>query len=560
MRFAWTLLLICLTTPLAMARTYYVDHKHPAADDSNPGTADRPWRSVTRSVRGVAPGDVVIIRPGVYTERSIVINRSGTPEQPITFMAEKPGTVVIQGMAKFRGYTHNEYPLLFGPPRRKPDDLERWEGAEWITLRGLDFRNSVGVAIGAGTGWRIEDCFVSHSNYDGIVPRGDNIVIERTVVQDCSNNGMAAAFVKNVTIRDCIIRRCNQYPDSPGGNSGACKFLYTNDMTVDGVISYDNFGSGWWMDFDNDNYVITNCTIFGNHAGVGLEHGREPMDQGWAAVGIWTEATAGKGIISNNVIYSNVAAGIGILDSANVIVEGNTIVDCGAGIEFRDLNRDGDVPEEQRKRRIENIIVRNNRIKDWRGDYAIMTSVGEFRRGDLPRDYNVVIENNRYDAPAGKKHISFKETEATTLAEAIEKMGVDQGSVIEPFAFLPDPIPTRTTGREVLKSHAPGRLTQVDSAEAERFGFDQALEGRSAGDVVELRVHGRTKFRSDDALECDIYDLARKRHIKLRLADPSQRRRLEQQVPDFAVLKPVPLKVRMTSVEPYKLEAVLADD
>src|SRR5690606_15661586 len=178
----------------------------------------------------------------------------------------------------------------------------------------------IGTAIGAGTGWRIEDCIIDRADYDGIAARGDNITILRTVIQDCGNNGMSGGFGKNITVKDTIIRRCNQFPDSPGGNSGACKFLVTQGMRVEGVITYDNYGSGWWMDWDTSDYGITRCTIFGNHAGVGLENGRDRVDQPWAAVGIWTEANTGNGWITDNVIYSNVSAGIGILDSRNVVV------------------------------------------------------------------------------------------------------------------------------------------------------------------------------------------------------------------------------------------------
>jgi hypothetical protein len=40
-------------------------------------------------------------------------------------------------------------------------------GAEYNMLRGLVFRDAPGTAIGAGTGWHIEDCVATASNLPG---------------------------------------------------------------------------------------------------------------------------------------------------------------------------------------------------------------------------------------------------------------------------------------------------------------------------------------------------------------------------------------------------------
>lgn len=55
--------------PAGSAATYYVNNKAPLASDNNPGTEDRPWRTVGKAARTVKPGDRVIVRPGLYPER-----------------------------------------------------------------------------------------------------------------------------------------------------------------------------------------------------------------------------------------------------------------------------------------------------------------------------------------------------------------------------------------------------------------------------------------------------------------------------------------------------------
>lgn len=72
----------------------------PAGDDAASGTLEQPFATLTRAQQAAAPGDTVIIRGGTYSlkesqiaqtkgifARSIVLDKSGTREQPITYCA-----------------------------------------------------------------------------------------------------------------------------------------------------------------------------------------------------------------------------------------------------------------------------------------------------------------------------------------------------------------------------------------------------------------------------------------------------------------------------------------
>jgi hypothetical protein len=56
----------------------------PAGRDDNPGSIDRPFRTVTRGVRDLAPGMTLFLRRGVYRESVELRNLAGTAEAPIT--------------------------------------------------------------------------------------------------------------------------------------------------------------------------------------------------------------------------------------------------------------------------------------------------------------------------------------------------------------------------------------------------------------------------------------------------------------------------------------------
>ncbi len=78
-------------------KTYWVDGAATNASDWNPGTADQPWKSITRGGGGdVKPGDTVLIRSGVYRETAF-LSVTGAPGRPITIAAAPGAQVVVKG-------------------------------------------------------------------------------------------------------------------------------------------------------------------------------------------------------------------------------------------------------------------------------------------------------------------------------------------------------------------------------------------------------------------------------------------------------------------------------
>jgi hypothetical protein len=89
----------------SLGRTYYVS---PAGSDANPGSSERPWRTVQHALDRLRPGERVLVHAGTYTE-DIVIDRAGTASAPIT-VAAYPGERVVLHAAATSGDT---YPVRF---------------------------------------------------------------------------------------------------------------------------------------------------------------------------------------------------------------------------------------------------------------------------------------------------------------------------------------------------------------------------------------------------------------------------------------------------------------
>lgn len=83
---------------LAAARTLHVAAN---GDDSAPGSATVPLRTIQRAADLAQPGDTVLVAPGIYRER-VAPPRGGTAGQPITFRSQTPHGAIVRGSDVWR--------------------------------------------------------------------------------------------------------------------------------------------------------------------------------------------------------------------------------------------------------------------------------------------------------------------------------------------------------------------------------------------------------------------------------------------------------------------------
>jgi parallel beta-helix repeat protein len=86
-----------------LAATYEVAQRHPHASDDGPGTSLQPWKSLGKAAAQVDPGDIVLVRGGIYREQ-VVVKSNGTAEKPIRFEAAPGEHVVVTGADRLTGW------------------------------------------------------------------------------------------------------------------------------------------------------------------------------------------------------------------------------------------------------------------------------------------------------------------------------------------------------------------------------------------------------------------------------------------------------------------------
>ena len=80
----------------ACSGDYFVDQKSPGATDTNCGSEEQPFKTITKACATAKAGDTVFIKAGTYRE-ALIPKNSGEKDKPITFQAYKDDFVMIKG-------------------------------------------------------------------------------------------------------------------------------------------------------------------------------------------------------------------------------------------------------------------------------------------------------------------------------------------------------------------------------------------------------------------------------------------------------------------------------
>ena len=113
-------------------KTYHVASGHAEASDENPGTADRPFKTISRAAEVLEPGEKVIVQQGIYRE-CVRPARGGERQDRMIAYEVAPGeSVVVKGSEVWEP----EFRLSEGWSRRRhAPDVRVWMAdlpAKWF--------------------------------------------------------------------------------------------------------------------------------------------------------------------------------------------------------------------------------------------------------------------------------------------------------------------------------------------------------------------------------------------------------------------------------------------
>ena len=217
---------ICLCTlgaPLSTpAATWYVS---PTGSDQNPGAAEAPFRTVQHAVNVLQPGDVLIIRPGIYRE-AIVIERGGSPDLPIQIVAE-PGAILLS-----------------------PEPA--------ASLSAIDVRGSAGHLVLDGieaTGGYHETLFLRPGSHD---------VAVRACSVHGNRSGLWVAGAERVRVEDCIFAQNSAQGVRVFQQSRAITFLRTQAVGNDDGLGCSGDADGFSVSSDSEWVLFEDCIARSN--------------------------------------------------------------------------------------------------------------------------------------------------------------------------------------------------------------------------------------------------------------------------------------------------------
>jgi hypothetical protein len=122
--------------PLHFSTTYYVDNLNPRAADSNPGTQELPFLTISKAAQVLQPGERVVILTGVYRERVDPARGGAGPGKMISYEAAPGAKVVVKGSRVVRSGWERSTGFKFDLPEPARAAVKIYQR----NLEDLDFR------------------------------------------------------------------------------------------------------------------------------------------------------------------------------------------------------------------------------------------------------------------------------------------------------------------------------------------------------------------------------------------------------------------------------------
>ncbi len=220
--------------------TYYVDGN--AGNDTNDGSSNRPWKTLSKASDRVSPGDEVRIRTATYQEvlRIKTANttwRADTGQKPVLDGRYHDGLFDAQ-----KKLPHPDETTNFLPEGNAGTMVGL--GADGVTVDGLTLQNLAGSAVSVSA----SNCTVRNCRIDFVY----NVAIKA--------NTTSSAFMENVVFENNVCTRISVrfYDPLRSGGGEAVGGVLKMGRTRDGIIRNNvcAYGHGEGINIGKDNYRV----------------------------------------------------------------------------------------------------------------------------------------------------------------------------------------------------------------------------------------------------------------------------------------------------------------
>ena len=263
-----------------------------------------PTVSVTQAAATLKPGDVLVLKPGIYREEITISGLRGKREQVIRIVGEKGAIIESPG----RDGIH-----FFGGG-----------GSAYVVVEGLTIRKArrAGILVNGSRHITIRNCMIGDNGKWGI----QTILSDAITVEDCDLFGSVKEHgVYFSTTDHPVVRRCRIH------DNAACGVHFNGDkseggdgMISDGVVEHNVIyrngrigGAGINMD-SAERMLIRDNLLYHNLSGGITAFSQDGLKSG-----------DGNRIVSNTVYFAPDKGRFGVQvigDVSHVVVEANVLV------------------------------------------------------------------------------------------------------------------------------------------------------------------------------------------------------------------------------------------
>ena len=189
-------------------------------DDAGLGNASTPFCSFGTALDRLEPGDTLVVKAGIYTERLVVSEINGRADAPIIIRGESRETVIFDGGCP-------EFPCSVNAVNWEWDEetgMVSVEDSRFVILRDLTVRNSIAAGV----------------NVFG----GSGIVVENVTIDGTGNAGLLFLHTSNLTVIHNDVGRAqmgwrDERGDAQMGAHEALSIVAVNDFVVADNVVHD---------------------------------------------------------------------------------------------------------------------------------------------------------------------------------------------------------------------------------------------------------------------------------------------------------------------------------